>query len=93
MAFCVYTLASVIAFLGLYTVLTYIGTYATQRGTSQSTAYNLVAIANASSFIGYLLAGLLGDKFGPLNVMTPLTFLAGILTYGLEPHLVYNFIL
>jgi MFS transporter, MCT family, solute carrier family 16 (monocarboxylic acid transporters), member 10 len=72
----------VIAFLGLYTVLTYIATYATQRGTSQGTAYNLVSLANASSLIGRLITGLLGDKFGPLNVMAPLTLLAGVLTYG-----------
>jgi MFS transporter, MCT family, solute carrier family 16 (monocarboxylic acid transporters), member 10 len=43
---------------------------------------NLVAIANASSLIGYFLTGLLADKFGPLNVMAPLTLLAGISTYG-----------
>jgi MFS transporter, MCT family, solute carrier family 16 (monocarboxylic acid transporters), member 10 len=69
-------------FLGLYTVLTYIATYATQRGISQSTAYNLVSISNASSLIGRLITGLLGDKFGPLNAMAPLTLLAGVLTYG-----------
>jgi MFS transporter, MCT family, solute carrier family 16 (monocarboxylic acid transporters), member 10 len=45
-------------------------------------AYNLVSLANASSLTGRLLTGLLGDKFGPLNVMTPLTLLAGVLTYG-----------
>ncbi|KAG8794107.1 hypothetical protein FRC17_008338, partial [Serendipita sp. 399] len=40
-AFSVYTAASVIGFLGIYTMLTYVATYATQRGVSQSTAYNL----------------------------------------------------
>jgi len=72
----------VIAFLGLYTIFTFIATYATQRGISASTAYDLVAIGNASSLIGRVITGLLGDKLGPLNVMIPFTLLAGALTYG-----------
>lgn len=82
LAFTVYTTASVVTFLGLYTVLTYIATYATQRGISQSMAYNLVSIANASSLVGRLATGLLGDRIGPLNIMTPFTLSAGILTYA-----------
>jgi len=81
-AFCVYTLAAVAAFLGIYTVLTYIATCATQRGISQNMAYNLVAITSASSLVVRVFIGFLGDKFGPLNVMAPLTLLAGVLTYG-----------
>jgi MFS transporter, MCT family, solute carrier family 16 (monocarboxylic acid transporters), member 10 len=68
----------VIAFLGLYTILTYIATDAIQLGTSESTGYNLVTISNAPSVIGYFLTGLLADKLGLLNVMTPLTPLAGM---------------
>jgi MFS family permease len=71
-----------IAFLGLYTMLTFIATYATQRGIDPGMAYNLVSTVNASSLLGRLLAGSLADKFGPLNVMTPLTLSAGFLTYG-----------
>jgi MFS transporter, MCT family, solute carrier family 16 (monocarboxylic acid transporters), member 10 len=82
LAFCIYTLAAVTAFLGIYTVLTYIATCATERGISQSMAYNLVAITSASSLIGRVIIGFLADQFGPLNVMVPLTLLAGILTYG-----------
>ncbi|KAG8753254.1 hypothetical protein FRC14_006214, partial [Serendipita sp. 396] len=80
-AFSIYTAASVIGFLGIYTMLTYVATYATQRNVSQSMAYNLVAIANAASLIGRLTTGLLADKYGPLNIMTPFTFSAAIFTY------------
>ncbi|CCA66982.1 related to monocarboxylate transporter [Serendipita indica DSM 11827] len=83
LAFSVYSVASLIAFLGLYTMLTYVASYATERQIiKQSSAYNLVAIANASSLIGRLLTGVLADKNGPLNVMTPLTIAAGVLTYA-----------
>ncbi|PVF94022.1 MFS general substrate transporter [Serendipita vermifera] len=82
LAFCVYTACSVIAFLGLYTVLTYVATYATQRGISANMAFYLVSIANASSLIGRLLTGIVADKYGALNVMTPFTLSAGILTYA-----------
>jgi MCP family monocarboxylic acid transporter-like MFS transporter 10 len=63
-------------------VLTYIATYATQNGISESTAYNLVSLANASSLIGRLVTGLLADQYGALNIMAPFTLLAGILTFG-----------
>jgi MCP family monocarboxylic acid transporter-like MFS transporter 10 len=64
-------------------VLTYVATYATQRGISDNMAFYLVSIANASSLIGRLLTGIVADKYGALNVMTPFTLSAGILTYGM----------
>ncbi|KAL5490237.1 hypothetical protein ACEPAI_5070 [Sanghuangporus weigelae] len=77
----IYTLSGFIAFLGLYTVLTYIDVSATASGVDNSLAFYLVAIANAASMLGRLAAGYFADKIGAINVMAPFTCVAGILTY------------
>ncbi|PVF95711.1 MFS general substrate transporter [Serendipita vermifera] len=82
LAFCIYTASSVVSFLGLYTVLTYIAAYAIQYDISENTAFYLVSIINAASLFGRLFSGLLADKYGPLNMMAPSTLFAGILTYA-----------
>ncbi|KAJ3521404.1 hypothetical protein NM688_g9021 [Phlebia brevispora] len=80
-AFTVYCASGLITFLGLYTVLTYIDLSARAAGLDENFSFYLVAIANAGSTVGRLGGGLLTDKIGPLNVMIPSTFIAGILTY------------
>ncbi|KIK92799.1 hypothetical protein PAXRUDRAFT_553782 [Paxillus rubicundulus Ve08.2h10] len=79
-AYTVYCISGVTAFLGLFTALTYMPIQAVQVGVSYNFASYLVAIANGSSGIGRIVGGLLGDRFGALNVMTPCVVLAGIVT-------------
>lgn len=79
--FCTYTTSSFIAFLGLYTVLTYIDASGPTQGVSPGFSFYLVSIANASSGAGRLMSGILTDHFGALNMMTPMTMMAGIITY------------
>ncbi|KIJ59717.1 hypothetical protein HYDPIDRAFT_177749 [Hydnomerulius pinastri MD-312] len=81
-AYTVYCFSGVAAFLGLYTVLTYIPISAVQVGVSNDFSFYLIAIANGSSAFGRLMAGLLADRLGPLNIMTPFTVVAGILTFA-----------
>ncbi|KAK7455284.1 hypothetical protein VKT23_011157 [Stygiomarasmius scandens] len=81
-AFTVYALSSVMAFLGLYTVLTYIDISAVQVGVSEDFSFYLVSIANASSSLGRIVAGLMVDRVGAVNYIAPMTFFAGILTYA-----------
>ncbi|KAH7924748.1 MFS general substrate transporter [Leucogyrophana mollusca] len=81
-AYAVYCLSGCLTFLGLYTVLTYIPVSAELAGVNSDFAFYLIAIANASSAFGRLTAGLLADKVGALNIMTPFTAVAGILTFG-----------
>ncbi|KIJ44243.1 hypothetical protein M422DRAFT_60074 [Sphaerobolus stellatus SS14] len=76
-AYSVYTVACFISFLGL---LTYIDSSATFYGIDDSLAFYLVAIANASSAVGRIGCGLASRHIGPVNVMTPMTAVAGILT-------------
>ncbi|KAJ7188786.1 major facilitator superfamily domain-containing protein [Mycena filopes] len=80
-AYTVYCLGGVVAFLGLYTVLTYIDISATFVGISPDFAFYLISIANAASFVGRLVAGVTTDKFGAVNVITPMTAVAAIMTY------------
>lgn len=81
-AFSAYCAAGFVAFFGLYTALTYIGLSAQADGLDANFSFYLVAIANAGSSVGRAAGGLLADRVGPLNMMIPSTFIAGILTYA-----------
>ncbi|KIM36456.1 hypothetical protein M413DRAFT_78221 [Hebeloma cylindrosporum] len=78
----VYCASSFVTFLGIYTLLTYVGVSATSIGISSEFSFYFVAIANASSFFGRYTAGNLCDRLGPMNVMIPFTAVSGILTYA-----------
>ncbi|KDQ61310.1 hypothetical protein JAAARDRAFT_32317 [Jaapia argillacea MUCL 33604] len=79
--FTIYVFTCFVAFLGLYTVLTYIDISAVSVGISPDFAPYLVSIANASSALGRLLGGFLADRVGGINIMVPFTMVAGIMTY------------
>ncbi|KIK62695.1 hypothetical protein GYMLUDRAFT_164197 [Collybiopsis luxurians FD-317 M1] len=79
-AFTVYCLSSFFIYLGFYTLLTYVSVTATSIGISESFSFYLVSIANASSGVGRVWAGLCGDKIGAMNVLVPFTALTGVMT-------------
>ncbi|KAI0636526.1 MFS general substrate transporter [Trametes polyzona] len=79
--FSLYCCSSFIAFLGIYTVLTYIDVSASQKGVDAKFSFYLVAISNACSAIGRIAGGLLADRVGAITMMAPATFIAGVLTY------------
>ncbi|CAA7271138.1 unnamed protein product [Cyclocybe aegerita] len=81
-AYSVYCASAFVTFLGVYTVLTYVGVSATAIGISTDFAFYFVAIANAASLVGRYCAGLVCDRVGAMNVMIPFTAGAGILTYA-----------
>ena len=62
-------------------MLTYIDVSAVSEGISADFSFYLLAIANACSAVGRVVGGLAADRTGPLNVMTPATVIAGIMTY------------
>ncbi|PIL24395.1 MFS general substrate transporter [Ganoderma sinense ZZ0214-1] len=80
-SFTLYTTSAFTAFLGLYTVLTYIDVNAVSIGINEDLAFYLLSIANACSAVGRIAGGLLADRAGPLNIMTPATLVAGVMTY------------
>ncbi|KAF8551015.1 MFS general substrate transporter [Imleria badia] len=80
-SFCV--LAYNVSFLGLYVPLSYLNLSAqvASVGRPPNYAFYLVSFANCGSLISRVASGYLADKFGPLNVLIPFTFVAGITSY------------
>ncbi|KAG1734328.1 MFS general substrate transporter [Suillus lakei] len=81
-AYTIYCISGIIILLGLYTELTYMSVSAVAIGVPQNFSFYIIAIANAASMFGRLLAGLLADKFGALNTMLPFIALSGIMTFA-----------
>ncbi|KAI5116454.1 hypothetical protein M0805_006175 [Coniferiporia weirii] len=79
--FTIYALSAFFAFLGMYTVLTYIVISASESGLDGNFAFYLLSIANASSTLGRVISGLLTDRIGAVNVMAPFSLVAGIMTF------------
>ncbi|RAK82803.1 MCT family MFS transporter [Aspergillus fijiensis CBS 313.89] len=63
-------------FIGLFTPLFYLPTYAVTRGMDATLASYLLAILNAASTFGRIIPGILADKYGRLNMFA----LGGIAT-------------
>ncbi|KAJ7350626.1 MFS general substrate transporter [Mycena albidolilacea] len=80
-AYTFYCISGVVAFFGLYTVLTYIDVSATSVGISPDFSFYLISIANGASLFGRLTAGFAADKLGAVNVVAPMSAIAAIMTY------------
>ncbi|KAJ7496845.1 major facilitator superfamily domain-containing protein [Mycena latifolia] len=80
-AYTVYCISGIVAFLGLYTVLTYIDVSATSVGVSPDFSFYLISMANAASLFGRLGSGILTDKLGAVNIIAPMTAVSAVLTY------------
>ena len=73
--------AGLTGFLGLFTPLFYLPTYAYQQGMSASMSFYLAAIFNGASFPGRVIPGILADKLGRFNMFITATVSSGILTF------------
>ncbi|KAK4118205.1 MFS general substrate transporter [Parathielavia appendiculata] len=71
--------AAFCCFIGMYTPLFYIPTYAVSRGMERTLASYLLAIVNAASTFGRIIPGILADRFGRLNVFGLGALLTGII--------------
>ncbi|TVY75623.1 Aspyridones efflux protein apdF [Lachnellula suecica] len=65
-------------FLGMFTPLFFIPSYAVSRGVDTKLASYLLAILNAASTFGRILPGILADRFGRLNMLGCGGMLTGI---------------
>ncbi|KAF8065357.1 major facilitator superfamily domain-containing protein [Lyophyllum atratum] len=81
-AFTIYCLSVVVAFLGMYTLLTFIDVSAIAIGIPEDFSFYLVSISNASSGVGRLAAGFFVDKTGAVNIIVPMTVAAALITYS-----------
>lgn len=70
-----------LAYLGLFTPLFYISSYAIAQGQATSTAFYLLSAVNASSFFGRVVPGHLADGAGHYNLLTIFTFLSGLVGF------------
>ncbi|CAE6453932.1 unnamed protein product [Rhizoctonia solani] len=80
--FTLYVWAALLAWLGLYSVLTYLQVYAKEVGISPNLIPYLISISNAASFVGRISSGYLSDHIGPLNALIPSTMVTGIATFA-----------
>ncbi|KAJ7809073.1 major facilitator superfamily domain-containing protein [Mycena olivaceomarginata] len=82
--FTIYCLSGFVAFLGLYTVLTYIDLSAIRVGVSPDFSFYLVSISNGCSLFGRVAGGIGSDRIGecPLNVLVPMTLIAAGMTFA-----------
>ncbi|KDQ09190.1 hypothetical protein BOTBODRAFT_37275 [Botryobasidium botryosum FD-172 SS1] len=69
------------AYMGLYTTLTYVDVAGVAIGLDPKFTFYLVPIANAGSFFGRLIAGVLSDRFGPYNMLILFGVVAAITTF------------
>lgn len=75
-----FSLSNIIGWLGVQIPLFYAATFAVAtQGLHETTAFYLLAILGAGSLPGRLLAPLLGDTLGPLNLYPLFMAFAGIL--------------
>lgn len=75
--------AAFLFFFGMFLPFNYIVVSAKRNGMSSTLAGYLVSILNATSIIGRILPGWIGDKVGRYNVMIMITYGSGILTLAL----------
>jgi MFS family permease len=82
--FMIFTVSTLLSFVGLAAALFYIPFYAQeQRILDSDLSFYSVAIYNAASCLGRTLPNILSDKIGPFNVLAPCTIITGILLFGL----------
>jgi MFS family permease len=82
--FCLITAAMFFMFVGMFSPLFYLPTYAVSRGVDATLASYLLAILNAASTFGRIIPGVLADKFGRLNVFTIGGFATGIVVFCMD---------
>jgi MFS family permease len=81
--FVIFSTGLCLAFIGLYIPYFYIATYAERLlNVSYNLSFNFLAILNAASLFGRIIAGVLADKLGSINVMITFTIASSILAYA-----------
>lgn len=71
-------------FMGQYTPVFFIPTYATKRGTDATLAGYLLAILNAASTFGRIIPGILADRYGRINTLAVGGIVSGIIIYFMD---------
>ncbi|KAF2151293.1 putative MFS monocarboxylate transporter [Myriangium duriaei CBS 260.36] len=76
-----FVLTTLVAFMGLFTLLFFLSFFAESRHITDSRmAAYVVAIFNVGSLLGRTIPNAISDKTGPFNLIAPGTILAGVFT-------------
>ncbi|GFF77799.1 monocarboxylate permease homologue, mch4 [Aspergillus lentulus] len=76
-----FCMAMFFGYIGFFNPIFYIEAYAIQKHAMEETlAFYLVSILNAASVPGRIVPGLLGLRFGPLNILLGSAIISGILS-------------
>ncbi|KAE9386322.1 MFS general substrate transporter [Gymnopus androsaceus JB14] len=81
-SFAAYGLTTFFAFLGIYTMITYLNASAVAAGISPNISFYLVGIASAGSVSGRVIGGYINDRFGALNFIAPTTFFSAFVCFA-----------
>ncbi|PLB49013.1 MFS general substrate transporter [Aspergillus steynii IBT 23096] len=71
-------------FIGIFTPIFYIPTYAVTRGMGPTLAGYMPAILNAASTFGRIIPGLLADKYGRLNLFALGGIVTGVIIFCMD---------
>ena len=80
-AFLPFAIGLTIFYLGMFSPFFFISTYATSLGKSDSFAFYLISILNATSMFGRIIPGLLADRYGAFNICSVAALLSGIIGF------------
>ncbi|KAK5131581.1 hypothetical protein LTR08_000836 [Meristemomyces frigidus] len=81
--YALYCIASFLYFWGLYFAFFYVGSYGRDRlGMSYQDSINLLLTMVCVGFVWRLLPNYFAERFGPLNMIIPFTFVCGIMMYA-----------
>ncbi|KAF2717572.1 MFS general substrate transporter [Polychaeton citri CBS 116435] len=68
-------------YLGFFSPMFYVSTYATSLGFSSQLAFYLVSIVNGASLFGRILPGILADRLGHFNILTMTCMISGVVAF------------
>lgn len=81
--FMLFSFAMFLAFAGLYIPIFYIIVYAQRHAHVESDmSFYLLSILNGASAFGRILSGMVGDKFGAMNVLTVVAVVVAAFAYA-----------
>lgn len=82
--FLIFTLATLIGFMGLYTMFFYLSYYTKARNiTSTALSFYIVPILNAASIFGRTIPNAISDKTGAFNLLGPGAVIVSVIIFGM----------
>ncbi|KAF8866460.1 MFS general substrate transporter [Acephala macrosclerotiorum] len=82
LTYCLFALGMFFTFLGMWVPVFYLGSFGRDIiGLSSKNASSLLLLINGVGIAGRVLPALAAHRFGPLNLMIPLTLISGVILF------------